>query len=98
MKLLESSKSKINKDENAEKWGSVEVVIVHGSTVSNDYQYNSRALHTFVPNKSFGQLLYILPKKFIVLKIFNSEISYIEVWLINQYCKPLEIEYKKILL
>ena len=92
MKLLESSKSKINKDENAEKWGSVEVVLVHGSTVSNDYQYNSRALHTFVPNESFGQLLYILPKKFIVLKIFNSEISYIEVWLINQYCKPLEIE------
>ena len=33
----------------------------------------------FVREKSFGQLLDILPKSFIFLKIFNSEFSYIEV-------------------
>ena len=33
----------------------------------------------FVREKSFGQLLDILPKNFIFLKIFNSEFSYIEV-------------------
>ena len=34
----------------------------------------------FVPNKSFGQLLDISPKKFIFLKSFDSEFLYIEVW------------------
>ena len=40
---------------------------------------NSGVLYTFVPNKSFGQL-YISPKNFIFLEIFNSEFLYIEVW------------------
>ena len=30
----------------------------------NDYQHNLRVLYTFVPNKSFGQSLDTLPKKF----------------------------------
>ena len=47
-------------------------------------------LYTFLPNKSFGQLLDISRKYFIVLKTFNSEFSYIEVWLTDP--KPLEIE------
>ena len=34
-----------------------EVVLVNCNTVSNDYQQDSRVLHTYVPNKSFGQLL-----------------------------------------
>ena len=52
----------------------------------------SRVLYTFVPNKSFGQLLDISPKNFIFSKIFNSEFSYIELWLFDQNSKPLEIE------
>ena len=52
----------------------------------------SRILYTFVPNKSFGQLLDISPKNFIFSKIFNSEFSYIELWLFDQNSKPLEIE------
>ena len=55
------------------------VVLVHCSTVNNDYQQDSRVLFTFVPNKTFGQLLNISPKNFIFLKNFNSEFSYIEV-------------------
>ena len=37
-------------------------------------------LNTFIPNKSLGQLLDISPKNFILLKNFDSEFSYAEVW------------------
>ena len=55
-----------------------ELVLIHCAIVDNDYPQNSRALHTFVPNKSFGQLLDISPKQFIILKTFDSELSHIE--------------------
>ena len=42
-----------------------EVVLVHCNIVNNDYQQDSRVLYTFIPNKSFGHLLDISPKKFI---------------------------------
>ena len=45
MKLLGSTKSRINKDKNG-------VVILN--IVNNDYQQDSRVLNTFIPNKSFG--------------------------------------------
>ena len=97
MKLLGISKSKISKDENV---GNVphleiiEVVLMHCNIAYNDYQQDSRILYKFVPNKSFGQLLDVLPKNFIFLKTFNSEFSYIEVWFTDQNCKPLEIQDK----
>ena len=59
---------------------------------NNDYQYKSRILYTFIPNKLFVQLLDIWPKNFIFLKTFNSEFSYIEVWFTDQNSKPLEIK------
>ena len=46
----------------------------------------------FIPNKLFGQLLNISPKNFILLKTFNSEFSYTEVWFTDQNSKTLEIE------
>ena len=51
-------------------------------------------LFTFIPNKSFGQLLDISPRNCISLKKFNSEFSYIAVWFTDQNSKPLEIEDK----
>ena len=60
--------------------------------VNNDYQQDSRALYTFVPNKSFGNLLEISPTNNISLKTFNSEYNEIEVWFTDQISKPLEIE------
>ena len=57
-----------------------ELVLVHCNFINNDYQKNSRVLYTFVPNKSFGQLLDISPKNFIFLKCFNSEFLYNEIW------------------
>ena len=53
-----------------------------------------RFLYTFVPHKSFGQLLDIFPKNFIFIKIFDSDFSYIEVWFTDQNSNPLEIEDK----
>ena len=71
-----------------------EVVLVHCNIVNNDDQQDSRVLCTFVPNKSFVQLLDISPKSFIFLKTFNSEFSYTVVWLTDQNFKLLEIEDK----
>ena len=51
-------------------------------------------LYTFVPNKSFGQLLDISPENFIFLKTFDSEFSYIEEWVTDQNSNPLDIEDK----
>ena len=48
----------------------------------------------FVPNKSFGQLVDILPKDFIFLKTFNSVFPYIEEWFTDQNSKLTEIEDK----
>ena len=82
MKLLWSTKSKINKDqtgENVSRLEITEVVLIHFNIVNYDYQQDSRVLYTFVPNKSFGQLLDISPKHFMFLKSFNSEFSYIQV-------------------
>ena len=51
-------------------------------------------MYTFIPNKSFGQLLDNSLKKIIFLKIFKSEFSYIKVWFTDQNSNPLEIEDK----
>ena len=71
-----------------------EVVIVHCNIVSNNHQWDSRVLYTINSNKSLGQLLDVSPKKFIFLKTFNSEFSYIDVWFADQNSKLLEIEDK----
>ena len=71
-----------------------EVVLIHCNIVNIDYQQDSGVLYTFVPNKSFYQLLDISPQNFIFSKTFNSEFLYTEVWFTDQNSKPLEIEYK----
>ena len=71
MKLLGSTKSNIQKVENVESFPHLqftEVVTFHCNIVNNNNQQNSRDLYTFIPTKSFGQLLDILPKHFIFLK------------------------------
>ena len=70
MKLLASTKNKINKDKNGEN---VHHLLVHRSIVNNDYQQDSRVLYTFVSNKPFGSLLEISPTNHIFLKTFDSE-------------------------
>ena len=95
MKLLGSTKNKITKDKNGENVPYLEiteVVLVHCNIKSNDYQQDSRALYTFVPNKPFGSLLEISPRNQIFLKTFNLEYDKIIVWFTNQNSQPLEIE------
>ena len=97
MKLLGNTKSKITKDENGENvpyLDITEVVLIDCNVVNNSYQQNSRVLHTFVPRKSFGQLLDISPKNFIFLITFDSKFLYIEVWFTDQNSNPLEIDDK----
>ena len=57
MKLLGSTKSRINKDKNGVNVLNLhinEVVLVILNINHNDYQQDSRVLNTFIPNKSFG--------------------------------------------
>ena len=91
---------KVNKD-NKRKHGQIvsyveitELVLIHCNVVNNSYLQNSRVVYTFVPHKSFGQLLDISSKNFIFLKTFDSEFSYIEVQFKDQNFNPPEIEDK----
>ena len=61
MELLGSTKEDVDSDKNSEdipKLESVEVVLIHCNLVKNDYQYTSKVLFSFVPNKQFGQLIF----------------------------------------
>ena len=83
MKLLGSTKSNITKDENNENVPCLEiteVVLLHRNIVNNDYQQVSRVLCTFV--------------SIIIIKTFDLEFLYTEVWFIDQNSKPHEIEKK----
>ena len=97
MKLLGSTKSKMIKDENGKNVPHLEiteVVLINYNIVNDDYQLDLIVLYTFVLNKSFGQLLNILPKSAIFLKTFNSKFSQIEIGFTDQNSRPLEIEDK----
>ena len=75
MKLLDSTKSKITKDENGESVPCLEiteVVLIHYNIVKNDDRQDLKVLHKFVPNKSFSQLLNISPKNLIFLKTLTQ--------------------------
>ena len=72
MKLLKNTKSNIDKNEKGKNKLNLEVteiVLAHCNIANNDYQQDWRVLYTFVPNKSFGQLLDISSKNVIFLKI-----------------------------
>ena len=94
MKLLASTKSITNEDktgENVPHLEITEVVLINCNIVNNNYQWNSRVLYTFVPNKLFGQLLDISPKYLIFSKTFTS---YVEVSFTDQDSNALGIKDK----
>ena len=91
--LLRSTENKTNKDKNGEDVPHLEiteVVLVHCNIVNNDYQQDSRVLHTFVSNKPFGSLLEISPTNFISSKTFNSKLQAIEAWFTDQNSNQLK--------
>ena len=62
MILFRSTKNKITKDKNGETFlhlENTEVASAHCNIVNSDYQYNSRVLYTFVPNKSLSYFINI---------------------------------------
>ena len=68
MKLLGNTKTKITEDKNGQNIPYLEIteaVSTHCNVFNNSYQQKSRALYTFAPKKSFGQLLDISPENFI---------------------------------
>ena len=90
LELPGSTKSKISKDENGENMPHLEfteVVLVYCNTVNIYYQQDIRILYTFVPNKSFGQLLDLSHENFLFLETFNLELPYIGVWFTDQTSK-----------
>ena len=82
----------IKNSENVPKLKSVEVALVHGNLVKNDYQHTSKVLFSFVPNKRFRQLLNISPHSLTIMNTINTDFSFVEVWFTNQASKALEIE------
>ena len=65
MKLLENTKSKITEDKKGKNGLHLEikeVVLIHCNIVKNDYQQDSRVLHTFAPNKSLVNYQIFHPK------------------------------------
>ena len=95
LKFLGSTSNSIDKDKNSElvpKLESVDLVLVHCNVVNNSYQQASKVLFTFVPNKKYGQLITVSTHSLIMLKIVNTEFSFIEIWFTDQDNRPLEIE------
>ena len=90
MKLLGSTEN----GENVPHLEVVELVLVHCNLVNNDYQQDSRILYTFMPDKTFGNLLEISPTNHVLLKTFNSEFQEVKIWFTDQTNKPLELEDK----
>ena len=95
MRLLGSTKKDVDSDKNSEnvpKLESVELVLVHCNLVKNDYQYTSKVLFNFVPDKQFGQLINIKQNALIMMNTVNTEFSHVEVWFTNQNNKAREVE------
>ena len=65
---------------------------MHCNLVKNDYQYTSKILFTFVPNKQFRQLINISLHSLPMMKTVNTKFSLVEVWFTDQVNKALEIE------
>ena len=65
---------------------------MHCNLVKNDYQHTSKVLFTFVPNKTFGQLINISPHAFTMINTLNTEFTYVEAWFADQSSKAHEIE------
>ena len=97
LKIVSKKLSKNMKDKNGKNVSHVEtnkLVIAHCNIVNNNYQKDLWVYYKFVINKLFGRLLDISPNCSILLKIFNSEFLYIEVWFTDHNCKALEIDDK----
>ena len=70
----------------------MEVVLVYGNLVKNDYEHTSKVLFSFVPNKQFGQLINISRHSLTMTNTSNTKFSFVEVRCTDQVSTALEIE------
>ena len=82
MKLLSDGPTiDTNKNgDNAQELENEHSVLVHCNVVHNDYLQNSKLLYTFVPGKSFGQLLSVQLKTLMQSKTTDFIFDHIEIW------------------
>ena len=73
----------------------LEYVLLHCNLVINQYLQTSKLLYEFVPDKRFGQLIFVKPPVFFH-HIYTSDtlFDYIEIWFTDQNTKSLQIEDK----
>ena len=96
MTLLGSTKSKMPKnknDENVPHLQIIEVVLINWHIVNSNYQQNSRALYTSVPNNSFGQLLDTSSKRYYNFKNFWLWIFI--YWSVVYWSKFYTVRYRR---
>ena len=87
MRLLGSTTNTTDKEKNSElvpKLESVDLALMHCNLVNNTYQKASKVLFTFVPDKSYGQLIASIPHPLMMLKTVNTEFSFVEVGLLTK--------------
>ena len=78
--------------QNVPRLEQVSFALLHSNVVHNDKIQNSKLLYSFVPDKSFGQLLSVQPKALIHSRTTVFTFDYIDVWFTYQALEPLQIE------
>ena len=76
-------------NEDVPKLEHAEIFLVHCNLVNNNYLQASKVLFTFLPNKTFGQLITITPHTLTMRNTTNTEFSSIEVSFTDQNSKYL---------
>ena len=66
------------------------VVLIHCNVANISYQQNSRVLHTFIPNKLFGNSRHFSEMHYMFENIW-FRFSYVKLWFTYKNSNPLEI-------
>ena len=95
--MFSSAKNLIDKTKNWEKEPSlqvVELVLVQGNLVDNQYHEISEVLYICTPNKFYVSLLNVEPSNLVFLKIYKTEFDGTTITFTDQNGRPLETEDK----
>ena len=82
------------KDKNIPELETFYFVLLHFNVVHNDHLQNSKLLHSFVPNNTFGRLLFVQSPELIRARTTDYVFDYTEIWFTDQGNNPLQIEDK----
>ena len=95
MKLFGSTKKIMDETKNGEIVTSlevVEVILVQGNLVNNQYHKKQEVLYTFTPYKeTYASLLNVEPSNLVFLKTYNTKFDEIIITFTDQNDRPLEI-------